>query len=80
MSVASQVLADGCRFCGADTGTLKAIQLQLAANILLAASPGADVSLEAILDRARDTGICCLTRDQLKSVILRLALQIRGGS
>lgn len=76
---ATEILEDGCQFCGLDAGKLKAVQLQLAANTLLKLSPSADVTLAAVLRRSVTSGICCLTRDQLRGVILQLAYQIRSS-
>lgn len=75
----TEILEDGCQFCGLDAGKLKSVQLQLAANTLLKLSPTADVTLAAVLRRATASGICCLTRDQLRGVILQLAYQIRSS-
>jgi len=63
---ASQVLAAGENFCCLSIPQLKAAQLQLAANALLHVSPTTDVSFDAVLTRARTSGILNLTRQQLR--------------
>jgi len=76
---ASQVLADGIGFFGLTTPSLKAVQLQLAAEALLAFSPAADVSFDAVMARAKDNGFCCLSRSQLRSVTLQILCDIKEG-
>ena len=76
---ASQVLADGKGFFGLQTPSLKAVQLQLTADALLAYSPGTDVTFGAIMGRAAANNFTGLTRTQLRMAIMQLACDIKDA-
>lgn len=67
---AAQLLADGIAFQDLAGLELKAVQLQLAAEWLLLLDPAADITADGILTRAKDNGICCLDRNQLRASML----------
>lgn len=74
---ASQVLASGIEFDGLSIPQIKAVQLQLAASVLLAISPGANVSSAAVLARAEGNRFTHLIRNQLRTVTLELLCGIK---
>lgn len=74
---ARQVLVDGIDFSRLDTASIKAVQLQLVAESLLAISPETDVSFESIMQRACASGIARLTKQQLRSSILELVCEVK---
>lgn len=76
-TTASQVLADGSRFSHLSTFDIKAVQLQLAADSLLLFSPGTNITVGAIMDRAEANGLCCQTRQQLRKITLQLLSEIK---
>lgn len=69
---ARQVLVDGIGFRGLTTPAIKAVQIQLAAEALLALSPTTDVSIGAVLQRACANGFSKMTRKQLRTAIAQL--------
>jgi hypothetical protein len=74
---ARQVLADGIGFSGLPTPALKAAQLQLATDMLLALDPTSDVTVSALLAKAKANGLCCLTRRQLRQFSAQILCEIR---
>lgn len=78
MATLAEVLADACT---SEIGkvnnpvTLLQVSAQLSADYLVAADPGADISVEAIMSRACDSGIAKVENpDDLLRIIAQLLL------